>query len=73
MRAIFHISDFVDDVGVVSTYKAMLLKDFDADGIPDPSAPAGYGETVWTAIAALCELIGDSDPYDVLYMGEEGL
>jgi hypothetical protein len=72
MQAIFQISDLVDDAGV-STYKAMLLKDFDAGGIPDPSAPAGYGETVWEAIAMLCELVADCDPYDVLYMGEEAL
>lgn len=72
MLAIFHISDETDDAGV-TTYKAMLQADFDGEGILDPSAPVGRGETVWDALTNLIALVDTSDPYQVLYMGEDAL
>lgn len=72
MHAIFHISEVVDDAGV-AMYTAMLPSDLDAEGIPDPSAPRGHGETVWQAVASLCEQLDGVDADMVLFMGEEGL
>lgn len=72
MQAIFHISELLDDAGI-PTYKAMLPSDFDSDGIPDPSAPVGYGETVWEAIAVLMTELDGVDPMQVLYAGEGSL
>jgi len=52
MQVCFDISETIDDAGV-ARYRAMLPVDFNTDGIPDPRAPGGWGDTVWEAIAAL--------------------
>jgi hypothetical protein len=69
MQALFYVSETSDDAGV-PTYKAMLWSDLDSEGIPDPSAPVGWGETAWQAIAFLCEQVDSVDPYRVLFATE---
>lgn len=66
MQVTLYVSEVLDDAGI-PTYKAMLWSDLDSAGIPDPSAPVGWGETAWEAIAALMTELEGVDPAQVLY------
>lgn len=72
MQITFDIMTMTDGAGV-AMYRASFDSDADADGILDPSAPRGWGETVWDAISQLIDQLDGVDPLDVLSMGEEAL
>ena len=60
MEVTFYIESEWDTSAGLRMYRALRQGDFDAEGVPYPSAPrSAWCDSEWQAIIALCEMIDE--------------